>query len=536
MAVKNKKKLLSIVIKSEHIRLCELSKSNKAIRVHKAMIIPTPAGSVADGHLEDFGAIADVIKQALTVKGLNCKDVVFSIVSGRIATKEVLIPEVKENKIADIVAANASEYFPVEVNDYIIKHTILERFEEDDMKKIRLQLVAAPKTIIASYYNLASRLGLEIEDIDYAGNSIAMQINQQIGPEFCVAVNIEEDQTVVSIFENNVLKMQRTVPYGRNILTYAVTEKYGLSTEKEVKVKLYEDRVLQNVSRDDDIMYSLSYMINGIKRITDYYISRNGGRPFDKAYAMGDIVTIPGFITLLANELGNDLTPVTKLVNVNIETKGKALAKNITEFVSAIGALIDPIGLVTEPIKEEKKSGVSMGGLALLLVLSILAAAAMIVIPLINMWDYEDKADATKARIRDLGYIEDMVNDYYEAKDKYTDALAYKLVTMNNDDHLHIFLEELENKMPSDIMLSGMSVTSGSVTMSGRSASKSSIAKFVQQLNTINTVANVFVTNESEVMDNTGVISVTFTLTCTFGAIGAEEPSDESTSEAAEEG
>lgn len=519
MVIKNKKKLLSIVIKGEHIKMCLVSKNGKSLRVHSAATINTPKGAVTDGLIEDAESLEKEIRKTLTAKSISTKDVIFSIVSGKIATKEVIIPEVKDNKIGDIVTANASEYFPVEIDDYIIKHTILERFTDGDVGKIRLQLVAAPKKMVESYYALAKRLELHIETIDYSGNSIYQLLNGQIGKEYCTVIDIEGEGTVVSIFENNVLKMQRNIPYGRTLLVETVMEKYSLTTEEEVRKKLYDDKIL-NISLDtDEVTDSLSYLVNGIKRITDYYISRNGGRPFDKAYVLGDAVTIPGLLTLLANEMGTDLIPIIRFANVTLDKSVAATERNITEYTSSIGALLAPIDIVSVQQEAVEKSGSSMRTMVMVLVLAIVASAALIAMPLIDVLSYEDKMENTQKNIDRLIYVEDIVDDYYVAKDKLSDAAAFQSITSNNNDYLHIFLRELEKKMPSDIAFNGMSVASGSVTVSGTAASKSSIAKLVQQLNSIESVANVFISNETEVMDNTGAITVSFSLTCTFSTM-----------------
>lgn len=536
MTIKNKKKLLSIVIKSEHIKLCEVSKNGKSLKVYSAVTIETPKGAVADGLIEDMESLEQAIRHIMATSGISTKDVIFSIVSGKIATKEVIIPEVKDNRIADIVTANASEYFPVEIDEYIIKHTILERFTDGDIGKIRLQLVAAPKKMVEVYYALAKKLELHIETIDYAGNSIYQLLNGQIGKEFCTVIDIEGEGTVVSIFENNVLKMQRTIPYGRTLLIETVMEKYDLTTEEEVRKKLYDDKIL-NISLDtDDVTDSLSYLVNGIKRITDYYISRNGGKPFEKAYVLGDAVTIPGLLTLLSNEMGMDLSPIVHFGNVSCSTGTDGTERNITEYTSAIGALLAPIDITSFLQEdEEKKNGSSMRTMVMLLVLAAVASAALVVMPLIDVWSYEDKMENTQKNIDRLIYVEDIVDDYYVAKDKLSDAAAFQIITSNNNDYLHIFLQELEKKMPSDIAFSGMSVSSGSVNVSGTAASKSSLAKLIQELNSIESVANVFIANETEVMDNTGAITVSFSLTCTFSAMTDTKLDEENETETSKE-
>ena len=70
--------------------------------------------------------------------------------------------------------------------------------------------------------------------------------------------------------------------------------------------------------------------------------------------------------------------------------------------------------------------------------------------------------------------------------------------------------------MPSDISIKSMSVNSGEVTISGVASSKSSLALLVQKLKSVKNVNEVLIGSEAEVVDNEGVKTVTFSMTCTF--------------------
>ena len=70
--------------------------------------------------------------------------------------------------------------------------------------------------------------------------------------------------------------------------------------------------------------------------------------------------------------------------------------------------------------------------------------------------------------------------------------------------------------MPSDISVKSMSVNSGEVTISGVASSKSSLALLVQKLKAVKNVNEVLIGSEAEVVDNEGVKTVTFSMTCTF--------------------
>ena len=143
-------KVLTIEITNESITIVEVSPSTKKQTVvHNALIFETPEDAYEDGALRDIEKIAAAIKEQLEANGVTNKNAIFILSSTKAVNREVLIPDVKENKVKGIVAANASEYFPVNVEDYIVSHTILEHVvNEDKSKQLKLMVVAAPIAMV----------------------------------------------------------------------------------------------------------------------------------------------------------------------------------------------------------------------------------------------------------------------------------------------------------------------------------------------------------------------------------------------------
>jgi type IV pilus assembly protein PilM len=154
-------------------------------------------------------------------------------------------------------------------------------------------------------------------------------------------------------------------------------------------------------------------------------------------------------------------------------------------------------------------------------VVSLFAAALMVIVPAIEVLALKSNKNMLQTNVNKLKGIETVVNDYNQAKAKADDASVFKQMTVNSDDTLHNFISHLEQSMPSDISINSMSVTSGAVSISGKASSKSSVAKFIQQLQDIDTVANVYVDSESEAKDNTDTIAATFSIKCTFTNVKA---------------
>ena len=514
-AVKAKGKLVSIVINNEYIKICEITKTGKNVTVHKTVTIPTPEGCYEDGVLENIPEIAGAIKAVMDEHRFSSKDVAFSISSPRLATKEVLIPNVKGDKVAKIVQANATEYFPVNMDEYIIQHTILEKVgDSSGQDKLKLMVAAVPSEVAESYYGLAKTLGLKIAFIDYVGNSTYQIMKQQIGPEVSLVIQVENDSTVINIFKENVLQLQRMVPYGKSMLVNAVMERYGLKYDAAT-AKLQNETLLHSRFDGDEVTESLRYMASNINRVIDYYVSRNRVS-IQKAYLIGHSTTIKGFATLLSNELNMPIEKVESLKNITMDKKAYVEEATLTSYVTNLGAVFDPVDFVPKRMADSGVKKENTKALAIGVVAAVVVSAALVLIPLGRVVVLNAEVSNLNKSIEKLSSINQVVNDYYNAKDKYNDIQSFAALTANNDDSLEQLVDYLEKNVPSDVVIQSINVTSGAISISGKGDSKASIAKLIQQLQANSAILNVDVPTITENKDNAGATEVTFSLSCSY--------------------
>ena len=175
------KKVLTIDITNESITITEVTASEKKTStVHNAIIFETPEDSYEDGFIRDKERIAEAIRSQLAANGITNKDAIFVLTSTKIVNREVLVPFVKENKIKGIINANSSEYFPVNIEDYTVSHSVLETVtDEEHNKQLRVLAVAAPTSMVRSYYEVAALAGLKVVALDYIGNAMLQLIKTQ---------------------------------------------------------------------------------------------------------------------------------------------------------------------------------------------------------------------------------------------------------------------------------------------------------------------------------------------------------------------
>lgn len=529
MAKKEKKtnqknRYLTINFNNEFIKVSEVSKTNKGLVVHKAFSIPTPPRSYRDGVIRDRNAIAKELTIVLQRHGITTTNVIYTISSTKIATKEVVIPYVAPKKVDSIVRMNATEYFPVNIEEYIIQNVVLETIvNKDNPKKkeqLKLLVAAVPAKMIEEYYDFSSTMGLKVVAIDYLGNSTLQILKMQSDVETSVMVQIENDSTIISVFANDILQLQRTVPYGKTMIVNAVMEKRKIFNYEVALDILTKEQLIHTQFDGDDITESMRYLVSNVARIMDYQTSRNSNKPVDKVYLVGNATYILGLEDLFRNNLTAPVESISFLKGVEADKRTYVEETTLTTYIANIGAVIAPLNFSPEASAAaatgKKSSGVDLGQMKLVLGAAVLGAALLIVIPYIQMNLAQTERDEAQTRLDGIRNIEEIMAEYNSAKTQFEDVNAFKMMTVNNNDSLGRFITDLEGVLPSDMYIETMSVDNGVVSIVGTAASKYTVAKTVMQLKGIDNVGAVFTYNMSEKRDENENISVNFQITCSF--------------------
>lgn len=159
---------------------------------------------------------------------------------------------------------------------------------------------------------------------------------------------------------------------------------------------------------------------------------------------------------------------------------------------------------------------------------AVAVSALLVLIPLVQAVALNTQIMGLNKDIKKLSSINDLVNSYYNVKDKYNDVAAFAALTADSDDSLQDFVDYLEKNMPSDVVISGLTISSGAVSISGKAGSKAAVALLIQQLEKNPAVLNVDVPTISESKDSQGISQATFSLSCTF--VGGTADSTQKTS------
>ena len=492
-------KIVGIEIGSSKIRICEEDYKTKNPKVYRSVSIKTPQGTVNDGLLRVDEMLIGTIKTALQENKIRTKQIIFSVNSTKIANREVVIPFVKENKVKDLIKANASDYFPVDLDQYEIGHSIVSTLEnENGTKQYKVLVYAVPKTMVTSYFQLAQALGCNVVALDYSGNSIYQIIRRHCDTGVQMLVKVDESSTIVTILQDQVVALQRTVAYGVEDAIFAMMEMPEFQKpDYEEAVRNFKERECLN----DELTQSLSYLVSGISRVVDYF-SRNNGAVIEKAYLSGFGGDFNGLAELISNAIELPLEPLREIKGLQLEKYFKD--KGFGEFLTCIGASLAPLGFMSEKDKDKKSLELlpdekdRFRVAVLFSVAAFIGAAVLAVTSYISLKSAQDENTRLNNRITELAEAENIYKEYLQQKYTFEKLTFFEsnTVTLNND--LVAFIEEMQQKMPASLNVLAFNADINGVSLSVTVADKKEAAKLVQEFRTFESVDGVEVTSMTD--------------------------------------
>lgn len=529
-------RVLSIEIGQSLTKVIEIDyKSNKP-KIHKYFSFPTPEGTVEDGVIGEKKAdFCRLLKGGLKANNITTVKTVFAVNSGSIANREVTIPIVKENKIQQLLLANSSEYFPVNINQYQLAYRVLEK--DDENKQMKLQVYAIPQKLVESYEEIAKVCNLTIQAMDYVGNSIYQAMLNFASEELYVTLKVDEALSVVTIVRDGKVVLQRSVAYGLDGIIESIRDSKVIGYKPQfeaiyeymrknqcVRKYIHEEETSETVTEVNENVRellesateSVRYLVGNISRVLDYYISRNENVAINHITLLGLGSECVGLSELLSNEL---TVPVTSKTSYDSSIQGEHAAN----YMACVGAAISPLDIAKENSgkKGKERSGTNNESLlAPILVFGgcILVALVLVLVPLIQNIGLKGEKESMEKRIAQLQPAQEAYETYTQAAYYFTDAVKMEAYTITPNRALLDFLKEFEEKAPSNIMLDNLTAGTTGVTMSLKANNKEEIGEMITKLREFENVGTIETSGFKEEQDDAGNTKLTCSITCTYSA------------------
>ena len=517
-------RVLCIEIGNRMTHVVETDFKVKEPKIYKSFSFQTPDNLFKEETLADVLPFKERLDAGLEEHKIKTRKAVFVLASSRIASRDVVIPHVKENRIRTLLYANSAEYFPVDLEKYQLSYRLLDEVEEEGEQKYKLMVLAVPNEMIDAYKSLAKVCLLTLVDLDYIGNAATQLLEKNIKNDLYAAVRLEEDTTMITIVRENKIELQRTFPDGIADVIQAV-QKSGHFGEDidfyETLEKMRKENVLTLEEEEirEDITEGFRAITGNVSRVMNFYSSNHAGAEMENIVLYGTGADICGMEQYLSDELS---IPVSgePLREALPQEKGNTGDYYPLMYLTCVGAAVNPMKFrledekeVAEKKKEHKQIHIEpkqFFGICVVVSLVLLLA----VIPYygyLKMGVHKLQKERSEKQ-----YLADEYKEYNQAKTEYEKIENLYKETTTTSEGIGGFIDELEKNMPSDILVRSITSNSESVTMDIRVSSKREAAKVVDELSDFESISDVQVESLEETKSETNQSYVDFMVVCTY--------------------
>jgi type IV pilus assembly protein PilM len=472
-------KVLSIEIGDHKTKICIMNYRKKRPRIYKTVILDNPRRSVEDGLIQDKFALAEAIRTKLMGLYSTVTDVVFTISSTRIATHEVIIPAVKQRDIREYVNAGVSDYFPINIADFVISYMVLEKFKEKQEMKYRLLVIAVNNFLLTSYIELAKVLNLNVLSIDYLGNSILQMIKTQIShKETCMYIQMNDKQTMVNIIDNGILRLTRTIGYGSEV---------------------YSEALIMNINR-----------------VLEYYASKNVERPVQTVYLSCAKKMLSKMGEKLGTEFDLQIKLVDELTGINMKQAMLSQDSRSSDFMNCIGAALAPLGIFPKQYTKKEEQRSSRKVLLEIGVFVAVAALALIIVSFARVGSALTERSRLKASISSMEKIEDIYKENQKLSAKMELLSSIDDSCSRKTELLGELFDEIEAKLPENTVIKSFQADEEGIIMEVSIDTMESAAMTFVQLDTISLINDVKTEQITVETDEFGVTRLNYIITAQY--------------------
>lgn len=529
------KKVLSIETGGWWTKVVLTEPYKKSAQIHDMFYFRTPENTVEDGLVRDRERFLTALKEELASHQVTEKDVIFTINSTKVITREATIPFVKDKVLSGIVDAQAKDYFPMDISSYTVTFRKMDEYTEDGKKMIKLLLIAVPDNMLSNYMTLAKAGGFNIISFEYIGNSVLSYAKTHYNHD-SIIVQLEENETIISVLVGKKLMFQRVAPNGYSNALNTVLGHSVLNVEDEPQAyhfltthnMLYKRPKMEVITEEDerrqkaledayaDVRESLSYHIRVVLAALDYYRNQSKKDFFGVMRLTGDGARIAGIKKLFTDEIPLELSEESALSNARLSKRISLEEAEEVDFTSVIGAVISPLDIKPKEMTERQSKKDTLRVAYIALIGSLLISAALSAMGAMRYLAAAENHDYLTRRIQELKYIQEIYDENETMKGMEAEYRAFDELTKNDNERILSLIASLEEYLPSTVVIRSMNTSNSSISMNVTSPDKLTTAQLLMNFYEIPFIADAAISSMSRSTDETGAEQWNYSVTLKY--------------------
>ncbi len=221
-------------IGTSSIKVVQLRKSFGKQELISFGSVPVPEGVTQSDSAVDIKKLGKIVKDLVHSMHLVTKNAIVSLPGNSIFTTVVKMPKMPMAEIRKAVSYQAEQNVPLKISDVKIDWQIIG--QAPDTGEISVMIIAAPIQKTQKMADIVEEAGLELDaiEIDAIATARALHANEPL----YMIVDIGMFMTELSVVQNGVLTLTRTVPVGGQVITRAIAQNLGMELDQAEQFKI----------------------------------------------------------------------------------------------------------------------------------------------------------------------------------------------------------------------------------------------------------------------------------------------------------
>lgn len=217
-----------------------------------------------------------------------------------VITRMITLPLLSAKDLEKLLTEQVSQYFTVNIEDYLVDYRIVEPIEEEGQKRLKVLVTALPKYHWEPIWTMWQEVGLEPKVVDLASDCLArlyarlsrknLKKNAGEHPKDLAIVDINSDGVEFLLLEHGVFFL------------------YSDLEADLVELPLNQEETPQDTEQAEqahlELAQTFSPVLRTLAEFLSFFAMRHFGKNVDEIYLSGELAPLPYLTELFETELG----------------------------------------------------------------------------------------------------------------------------------------------------------------------------------------------------------------------------------------
>ena len=342
------KRVISLDIGTQNIKVVVGKCTKNKINIEKAFMFKSSVDDSSEDSLKNLTVLPKEIETFLINNNVKVKNANVTGNSTTIINREIIVPVANEDELETLVKFELQHYLPINMDDFIVQFSILEKINVEGLEKLRILAVIYPNKLAKNYMEILKTAKLKPNALDVNYNTIKKLIlhgdinseNENNSQETIAVIDMGAESLEANIYTNHNLEFARIIKSGGKQIDINIAKSFNMSVIKAETEKI-EQCDLMNYEKSEVarlIRADVEEWMEELGRIIQFFKNKKVGNNISKIFIHGGSSRLKGLEEYMEAKFRIPVKHIDKLNNVIFNKDINS--EDIDHYLNAIGAII----------------------------------------------------------------------------------------------------------------------------------------------------------------------------------------------------